>query len=977
MPWGLTAMMNGPGDHLNREPLTVHISWLASKFQCAYNKSLLRESMNAGSISEIIIYDTKNKAHTLYANKTPKALFYPVRMFRHKFPLTLYKVKKLKLILNTQAVSGFNDIDAIAISSQKEDIKTKVNSVQYGKDIAEPQNLGPAVNSSYDERLPIISPNGKTLFFARKMDPRNVGTDDKDDIWVSHLMKDGTWSTAINAGGTLNTKEHNFVVASNITGDVLYLANDYKTESEGLSYSKKRNGQWAKPRVFQITDHVNRSKFVSYHLSVDGDVLLMSVHRDEGFGYRDFYVSFQKGNDVWTRPKSLGPIINTVGEENTVFLAADNTTIYFSSNGHYGYGGLDMFMSKRLDDSWTKWSPPKNMGEHINTPANDYNYTVPASGDYAYFASEFHTYGGSDLFRIRLPEESRPGPVKLITGRILHSDTRERVDVTLKPLEDDALAFDDSESTYTSIVRPGENHQPTIDIEGYYAVAEVVDESKEEVDIDPEMLQNEETLKELNIEKDPEVEALLNQLNSLQKEINVLKEEEVEIKKEAANDPELDALRQKYAVFNTSKEPRNRRTSRPENRDNLRPAYIPPDRPAKREEKVEETEEDEVAAMKRKFFALNNPGETYREESPEASEVEPESEVVDVQPASIVEETPTVLDSVNEEVENHVPITAEPPAPIEAPEIDFEAIEREVRQQLREEYKDQVLNELEGELASDVKNQLTSELEGDIRKKLRDSLYNTVEDELRTGLTSNVQDELKKDLKDDVEQDLRTEMQDDIRERIIAEEQARINNELRDSMKDALAEQLRRELSGPVKRELKRDMEYVIKKELEASIRKDLEEKIKAQLAEEYGLADASAPLKEYQEVNRDIFLVPIKVGQVIPLNNIFFDVREATLKEESQVELNRAVLFLEKNSNLIIEVSGHTNTMCSTGECFKLSRNRAKTVANYFIAAGVSENQINHKGYGKSHPVAFGKGSAVHKKNQRVELKILEILED
>ena len=85
-------------------------------------------------------------------------------------------------------------------------------------------------------------------------------------------------------------------------------------------------------------------------------------------------------------------------------------------------------MSKRLDESWTNWSTPQNLGRYLNTPGNDFNYSVPASGTYAYFSSDFRGRGQSDLYRIELPKEAQPEPVTMITGRLFNAATNEFID---------------------------------------------------------------------------------------------------------------------------------------------------------------------------------------------------------------------------------------------------------------------------------------------------------------------------------------------------------------------------------------------------------------------------------------------------------------------------------------------------------------------------------------------------------------------
>src|SRR5690606_837619 len=105
-----------------------------------------------------------------------------------------------------------------------------------------------------------------------------------------------------------------------------------------------------------------------------GQYLLMAIEMKKGFGEKDIFVSFRNPKDPnsWTKPLNLGNIINTKAGEFGPFLAADDKTLYFVSSGHAGgYGDADVWMSKRLDDTWTNWSKPVNMGEKINTSGFD------------------------------------------------------------------------------------------------------------------------------------------------------------------------------------------------------------------------------------------------------------------------------------------------------------------------------------------------------------------------------------------------------------------------------------------------------------------------------------------------------------------------------------------------------------------------------------------------------------------------------
>ncbi|MGB1217392.1 MAG: hypothetical protein ACPG5P_05925, partial [Saprospiraceae bacterium] len=310
--------------------------------------------------------------------------------------------------------------------------------------------------------------------------------------------------------------------------------------------SKMKNGVWLMPKKMPIQNHYNDNIYVEYHVSVDENFLLMSVEREEGFGERDLYVSFRQGNS-WTKPRNLGNTINTTCIESSVFLAADGKTLYFASNGHYNYGGLDIFMSRRLDDSWTKWSEPKNLGPKINTQDNDFNYTVPAAGDYAYFSSGYNTYGMSDLFRIRLPEEARPEPVILMTGQIIDVSTNKPIQAKIKydnldnkkkksNTKNEALADDDG--SYQMVLPYGDDVEVYADIEGYFPVSQSMELSGEEIEeLDSDRPEDLAAGGNIPEAKDEEMDELESELQRLNRELAELKKKRKDIKNKPKTRP--------------------------------------------------------------------------------------------------------------------------------------------------------------------------------------------------------------------------------------------------------------------------------------------------------------------------------------------------------------------------------------------------------------------------------------------------------
>ncbi len=410
----------------------IHVTFEAPTF---VQQFAIMESVNPGAIDEVYLYDEAGNEYLVFQTVRSRPLYTQSRFFTRKIDKTPYKAVSLKLTLNTKAVKGTNQIDAIAISDSRARIKLEVDELEYSSVVPFPEDLGEMVNSNADERLPIISPDGKTLYFTRKNHQDNIGKDKKDDIWFSKLQADGEWGKAKNIDVPLNNEKHNFVVAVGENGDLLYMQNAYKRRArDGIAFAKLEGENWTKPNVMKIQEMYNFSTFANYHVSPDGNILLMAIELENSVGDMDLYVSFRMNNENWSKPKNLGKTINSIGMESSVFLAADYKTIYFASSGHYGFGGLDIFMAKRLDDSWTNWSEPKNLGSYLNTPGNDYNYSIPASGNYAYFASDFRGKGQSDLYRIELPKEAQPDPVRLITGRLINNETKEIIDANSRQL---------------------------------------------------------------------------------------------------------------------------------------------------------------------------------------------------------------------------------------------------------------------------------------------------------------------------------------------------------------------------------------------------------------------------------------------------------------------------------------------------------------------------------------------------------------
>jgi outer membrane protein OmpA-like peptidoglycan-associated protein len=283
-------------------------------------------------------------------------------------------------------------------------------------------NLGRFVNGRYSELAPIIAPNGKFLFFTMgKEHPLNIGDDHLQDCYFSKLLPNGQWSAPKNLGFPINSSGNDAISGVSPDGRTLFIKNFAYNPTSGLCFARLDSaGHWNISAI-TIEHYSNSSHLSSQCISVNGDNIIVAIEREDGYGGLDLYVCrvIDRKKNLYGEPQSLGLVINTIDDEFGPFLAADGKTLYFSSKGRGGFGDADVFMTKRLDDSWVNWTTPKNLGPDINTDGMDAYYSVPASGTEAYFSS-MNGANQLDLYKIDLLPDERPDAVMLLQGTVMN-----------------------------------------------------------------------------------------------------------------------------------------------------------------------------------------------------------------------------------------------------------------------------------------------------------------------------------------------------------------------------------------------------------------------------------------------------------------------------------------------------------------------------------------------------------------------------
>lgn len=303
------------------------------------------------------------------------------------------------------------------------------------------ENLGGNINSDLPELRPTVSADGNILFFICQNHPANTkynSVRNSQDIWYAERDENGVWGEAVHMGYPLNTYHYNAVYWISPDNNRILIRNafingDYVGNGVSMSYLQE-DGRWSQPEMLRIKNYLkyDRGRQNGATMAHDGQTLLLYMTEEKGGDLNDIYVCFLAKDGSWTEPKSLGKKINSPKhDEMTPYLAADGVTLYFSSNRPGGLGDNDIWMAKRLDSTWQKWSEPVNLGSPINTPDWDAFFTLDAGGEYAYLTTSLDTYRESDIVRVKLLEREKPDPVVMVSGNVYNQKTKQPLSASL------------------------------------------------------------------------------------------------------------------------------------------------------------------------------------------------------------------------------------------------------------------------------------------------------------------------------------------------------------------------------------------------------------------------------------------------------------------------------------------------------------------------------------------------------------------
>ncbi len=335
------------------------------------------------------------------------------------------------------------------------------------------EKLGPEINSSlYDEISPVVSRDGRTLYFTRTGAPdfhRSLIQEEVDlsktlseseyfqvlknvyseiannriespasssinqDIWIAD-SRNRQFDRIFHPGFPINNALPNSICSLSPNEGTMVIINHFARDGsmfKGFSFiDRKTDGSFTFPDPIYVHDFYSNSPEVNLCMSRDGDVVILSLNRKDSQGENDLYVSFKLKYNLWSEPVNLGPVVNSKFRDLTPFISEDKSRLFFASNRPGGHGGSDIYMTRRLDYTWSSWTKPELLISPVNSGYDDSSPVV--IDPFLYFTSKRD--GTSDIFRIDY--QFQPPVLKIaqpivLRGSIRNSITRELMEANL------------------------------------------------------------------------------------------------------------------------------------------------------------------------------------------------------------------------------------------------------------------------------------------------------------------------------------------------------------------------------------------------------------------------------------------------------------------------------------------------------------------------------------------------------------------
>ncbi|MBD8491238.1 OmpA family protein [Echinicola sp. CAU 1574] len=316
------------------------------------------------------------------------------------------------------------------------------NSMSEAKEINK-EKLPVPLNEFHLQYFPVLTADSKQILFTKR---DGLDRAKHEDIFTA-VWNGDEWSDPEALSPIINTMSNEGTCTISADGNILIYTSCDAPDSYGscdLYIAYKVNGDWQKPK--NMGEKVNSRYWDSQpSLSADGSILFFSSNRRGGYGGNDIYYTMRLKSGGWSEPINVGEVINTKYDEVSPFIYFNNELLFFASDGHMGFGGMDLYNSKISRGTFEE---PQNLGYPINDHLDQLALFITAQRDYAYYTENSLKNGTlerSFLYRFPFPEEIDLGERLIVTGgKVRNQNTGEPIAATLAlvNLENDSTMYE-------------------------------------------------------------------------------------------------------------------------------------------------------------------------------------------------------------------------------------------------------------------------------------------------------------------------------------------------------------------------------------------------------------------------------------------------------------------------------------------------------------------------------------------------------
>lgn len=336
--------------------------------------------------------------------------------------------------------------------------------------IINPSELPKTVNKFDSQYFPTLTADRETLIFT--------GNQDSEENLYQTTFKDSTWSIPTSISDKINTKENEGTATISADGRTLVFTSCGGRKSIGscdLYISYKQGDSWTSPQ--NLGTNINSPEWDSQpSLSADGRTLYFVSDRKGSLGQRDIWVSKLDSTNAWGKATNLGTPVNTPEDDLSPFIHANGRTLFFSSEGHVGMGGLDLYFTENQGNRWKK---PENLGYPLNTFEDQVALFITADGKKAYYSlerSQDDKYRRAKIVAIDVPEslQAKFKPTSFLKGTVYDAQTKQKLqaDIELIALKNNEIfgkiSSDAQTGTYTTVLTSGGTYGVFVSKKGYF-----------------------------------------------------------------------------------------------------------------------------------------------------------------------------------------------------------------------------------------------------------------------------------------------------------------------------------------------------------------------------------------------------------------------------------------------------------------------------------------------------------------------------